>query len=244
MKVGELARRTGLTVRTLHHYHAVGLLMPVRRSAAGYRIYGPPEVERLQRIVLLRRLGLSLAEIRDWMDRADVAPADVIESHIERVEEECRRAQELLARLRSIRAGLESPGGVSTEVYLETIREVVDMEKYYTPEQLEKLRRRGDAMGPEGFAEVQRQWEEVFDGLRGLMEAGVGPDGEKAQELAGEALALVTAFTGGDPGIQSSLTSMYQEEGTRPITQNGMDVSPELWAYMGRAMEIARTGGS
>ncbi|HSL84954.1 MAG TPA: MerR family DNA-binding transcriptional regulator, partial [Thermoanaerobaculia bacterium] len=51
LRVGELARRTGLTVRTLHHYDEIGLLRPARRSAtvsgAGYRLYGPAEVERL-----------------------------------------------------------------------------------------------------------------------------------------------------------------------------------------------------
>jgi hypothetical protein len=47
LKIGELARRTGLTVRTLHHYDAIGLLKPSARSDAGYRLYGRNDVARL-----------------------------------------------------------------------------------------------------------------------------------------------------------------------------------------------------
>lgn len=67
-KVGELAAAAGLTVRTLHHYEEVGLLVPSRRTAAGHRLYTDADVERLYRICLLRRLGLPLGEIRRALD--------------------------------------------------------------------------------------------------------------------------------------------------------------------------------
>jgi DNA-binding transcriptional MerR regulator len=50
LKVGDLARRTGLTVRTLHHYDEVGLLKPSGRSDAGYRLYSQADVQRLHGI--------------------------------------------------------------------------------------------------------------------------------------------------------------------------------------------------
>ncbi len=63
LRVGELARRTGLTVRTLHHWDQVGLLTPSRRTPAGHRLYGSSELLRLQRILSMRALGLNLDEI-------------------------------------------------------------------------------------------------------------------------------------------------------------------------------------
>ena len=63
MRVGQLAKRTGLTVRTLHHYDEIGLLSPAQRTASGYRLYGASDVARLNRIVALRQLGMSLDEI-------------------------------------------------------------------------------------------------------------------------------------------------------------------------------------
>ncbi len=62
LSVSELARLTGLTVRTLHHYDELGLLSPPRRSS-GHRVYGAEEVTRLHRVLTLRELGLSLSEI-------------------------------------------------------------------------------------------------------------------------------------------------------------------------------------
>ena len=61
--VGELARRTGLTTRTLHHYEALGLLRPAQRSPAGYRLYDEASVARLHAVLAYRYLGLPLKEI-------------------------------------------------------------------------------------------------------------------------------------------------------------------------------------
>ena len=67
LRIGDLAKATGLTVRTLRHYEGVGLLEPVERSASGYRQYRTEDAERLYAIVALRRLGLSLAQIRSTL---------------------------------------------------------------------------------------------------------------------------------------------------------------------------------
>jgi MerR family transcriptional regulator, thiopeptide resistance regulator len=66
-RIGEVARLARVSVRTLHHYDVVGLLPPSGRSAAGYRLYTAPDLERLQQILLFRELGFALAEIRRIM---------------------------------------------------------------------------------------------------------------------------------------------------------------------------------
>jgi DNA-binding transcriptional MerR regulator len=75
LTVGQLARRLGLTVRTLHHYDEIGLLVPSRRSSAGYRLYTEDDITRLQHVVVYRRLGFALEEIALLLDDpgADVA---------------------------------------------------------------------------------------------------------------------------------------------------------------------------
>jgi MerR family transcriptional regulator, thiopeptide resistance regulator len=67
-RVGELAAATGLTVRTLHYYGEIGLLVASTRTDAGHRLYADADVERLYRICLLRRLGLPLGEIARALD--------------------------------------------------------------------------------------------------------------------------------------------------------------------------------
>lgn len=64
----ELADLAGISVRALHHYDALGLLVPQKRSAKGYRLYGEGDVERLQQILIGRALGLSLESIRRSLD--------------------------------------------------------------------------------------------------------------------------------------------------------------------------------
>jgi DNA-binding transcriptional MerR regulator len=71
LKIGELAKRTGLTVRALHHYDAIGLLSPSARSDAGYRLYNEADIARLHRILALRRFGLALADIGTTLTRPD-----------------------------------------------------------------------------------------------------------------------------------------------------------------------------
>ena len=67
LTVGAAARLAGVTVRTLHHYHEIGLLAPSGRSDAGYRRYADDDLERLQRILFYRELGFGLDEIKDVM---------------------------------------------------------------------------------------------------------------------------------------------------------------------------------
>jgi MerR family transcriptional regulator, thiopeptide resistance regulator len=69
--VGELSRMSGVTVRALHHYDAIGLVRPSRRTAAGYRLYEADDVLRLQQVLLFRELGLPLDEIAAAIDRAE-----------------------------------------------------------------------------------------------------------------------------------------------------------------------------
>ena len=66
--VGQVADELGVTVRTLHHYDEIGLVSPSDRSAAGYRLYGVADLERLQNVVVYRRLGFALEEIGALLD--------------------------------------------------------------------------------------------------------------------------------------------------------------------------------
>jgi DNA-binding transcriptional MerR regulator len=67
-QISEAARLAGVSVRTLHHYDAIGLLVPKLRSAAGYRLYDREDLLRLQQIIIGRELGLSLQEIGRSLD--------------------------------------------------------------------------------------------------------------------------------------------------------------------------------
>ncbi|MCE9561852.1 MAG: MerR family transcriptional regulator [Planctomycetes bacterium] len=226
-KVGELATRTGLTVRTLHHYDAIGLLSPsVRTDSAhgsGHRLYTAADVSRLHQILCLKQLGFGLEQIKEYMTRADYDPKQVVRLHLEKVREQAAELAELGQRLQGLSEVLDRAEAVSPETFLQTIEAMTMIEKYYTPEQLKQLEDRrkegGEAM-EETIRQGPQMWADLFADVKAAMDAGVDPTDPKAQELAKRWLALVSAFTGGDPGIFNSLKTMYQKE-DRVV---GMDV--------------------
>lgn len=103
-RVGELAEASGLTVRTLHYYEEIGLLVASERTSAGHRLYSDDDVERLYRICLLRRLGFSLGDIGDALDDPAWNLQAALTAHLHELD---RRA-DTTARLRTRVAGLLS----------------------------------------------------------------------------------------------------------------------------------------
>lgn len=93
--VNQLAKLAGVSPRTLHYYDQIGLLRPSRDPANGYRIYQRPAVLRLQQIMFLRELGLSLEDIRTALDRPDFDLPSALERHRQALQ----ARQERLARL-------------------------------------------------------------------------------------------------------------------------------------------------
>lgn len=106
MRIGELAEATGLTVRALRHYEAVGLLEPVARSDSGYRRYDADDAERLYAIVALRRIGLSLAQIREMLAAAPARLTETLDRHVADVRTQTESLRELETVLRRIRREL------------------------------------------------------------------------------------------------------------------------------------------
>lgn len=236
LKVGELARRTGLTVRTLHHYDEIGLLAPAARTPSGHRLYGRAEVLRLQRIASLKLLGLSLEEIREGLDAPGTALAPLLETQIERVREHIDRQRELLGHLERLRDRLRTDDPISVDDLTRTIRMTMDYARYYTPEQLEQLARRREEVGEARMEAAQAEWTELFAAYRQAMEEGLDPTDERVQRLAAKSEALIDEFTGGDEAIRASLANLYRSEGGPAVTsQHGVETDQDLWTYMGRA---------
>jgi DNA-binding transcriptional MerR regulator len=233
MRVGELAKRTGLTVRTLHHYDEIGLLSPSARTEAGHRLYGDADVERLQQIVSLRQLGFALDEIGELLAGQDTPILRVIEMQIERVSQQIRLQQQLQRQLTLIAERLRQNGRAPVEELLRTMEMMTMAEKYYSEEQLEYLRKRREEVGEERIREVEAEWPRLMAEVRAELDAGTDPADPKLQPLLDRWFGLVAEFTGGNPGIEKSLNSFYENEDEIP---DGGPIDRELFAYVGKAM--------
>ncbi len=233
-RVGELAKRTGLTVRTLHYYEERGLLHPPLRSEGGYRLYTEKDVARLQQIASMRRLGFSLDDIAVCLERDDFSLRRVLALHIARLREQIEIEQELCRGLEGLARYLDTSDEAPAEAFLRTM-EMMKMEnKYYTPEQLEQLRQRAEQIGPDRIRAVEEEWPRLIAEVRGHMEQGTDPSDERVQKLAARWMELVGQFTGGDPGIAASLQHMYEEE---PAARERSGIDGEIFGYVQRALE-------
>ncbi len=244
-KVGELAGRTGLSVRTLHYYDEIGLLSPSRRTESGHRLYTADDIVRLQQIKSLQQLGFTLREVRECLDRPDFPLGRVIQLHLSRLKERIELQKRLRDLLESVAAQLRSGEEVSSGEFLDTVMEVIDMSerlhRYYTPEQLSYLEQRRREVGEERIREAEAEWAELIERVRAEMEAGTDPSDERVRVLARRSMELVNEFTGGDPGIERSLDNMWQQE----ENIHGVDTREmrEMMAYLSRATDAGSEEG-
>ncbi len=243
-KVGELAKQTGLSIRTLHYYDEIGLLSPSRRTDAGHSLYAAGDVVRLQQIKSLRHLGFTLEEIRDCLDRPDFSLHQVIQLYLSRLREQIELQQKVRARLEAIAARLRSAEKVSVEEFIRTI-EVISiserLEKYYTPKQLEELKQRRRVLGEERIRQAEAQWSELIEQVRAEMDKGADPASERVQLLAERWMELVNEFTGGNPEIERSVGNMWQQE----ETIHGIDTSHmrEMMEHVSKAIAASKQPG-
>jgi DNA-binding transcriptional MerR regulator len=223
-KIGELARRTGLTVRTLHHYDEIGLLSPAQRSDGGHRVYDEADVQRLYRIVSLRSLGFPLDAIAQALDSQAFDPKAAVDDHLRRLEAQIAQEQQLLDKLRMLRQRLDA------DDFLTTIEEITMRERYYTPEQLDELEQRRQQLGEDAIKDVEREWSEIFATLKQEMDSGTDPADPRLRPIGDRSRELIEMFTGGDPGIQASLKNMYDTEGPEKASRGMAD--PAVFAYL------------
>ena len=100
--VKEVSKRTGVSVRALHHYDTIDLLKPTQVTEAGYRLYDDAAIEKLYMILVFRELGLSLKEIADILHAPDYDRNRVLEKQIKCMQERVGKLQNRIALAKSM----------------------------------------------------------------------------------------------------------------------------------------------
>lgn len=233
MKVGELAKRTGLSVRTLHYYDEIGLLQPSKHTQSRHRVYGAAELERLQQIKSLRQLGFSLEEIRDCLDSPDFSPRRTIDLHVARPREQMDQQARVIALLETLAATFDSGATAAPDDFINAIEGIIMIDRSFTPEELEELRERGERLGREHIRAVEAEWPTLIAKVRDEMARGTEPEHERVRPLAARWRELVLEFTGGNPSIEQKVRANFVNKPAL-MKQTGLD--PEIFAYIGRAI--------
>jgi DNA-binding transcriptional MerR regulator len=232
LKIGELAARTGISVRTLHHYEAKGLLSPDGRTEAGHRIYGPKALLRLQQIRALQGLGFSLRAIGELLAGEGGHADEILGRQVEVLRERVETLAGAIARVEGLRRLLAVGREPGAEDIIEVLTIMNRIDGHYTPDQREALRRQAASVGEARIREVEAEWPRLIAEVRAEMERGTDPSAARVQALARRWTALVEEFTGGDAAIASSLRRVYEQE---PEARNMSGVDPALLEYVAKA---------
>jgi len=233
LKVGDLAQRTGLTVRAIHHYEALGLLAPAQRTQTRHRLYDEASIVRLRKIAALKELGMSLEEIRQWLTDPPAVLAAVRAQRM-RVAGALQQLQAVAARLEAVETHMSAQRAPSVDDVLDALEAIRMFEKYYTPEQLDYLAKRRETLGEAHIKEVEQEWPQLIAKVRDAMQRGLDPQSDEVRALTTRWKQLIEEFTGGDAGIEQSLRNLYQNEPSIG-SQNNLD--GDLMRYVGRSWQ-------
>lgn len=191
-KINEVAKLTGITVRTLHYYDEIGLLPPSEVTDAGYRMYDSQSLETLQQILFFRELDFSIQDIRDIMNNPGYDKEEALRKHRELLCKKRSRIDDLIQLLDVRMSGDADEGNVSTK-RVEDQFDINQMEgekasgfREFDMTEIEKMKQ-------EYKEEVKQRWGNT-DAYKESEEKTATYDKKKWQFLNEEGTALLKEF--------------------------------------------------
>ena len=192
--IKQLADLSGVTPRTLRWYDREGLLRPGRVTEAGYRIYGPKEVDRLQEILFYRELGFSLADIRRLLDDPAYDRQAALQSHLAELKARRARLDGLILTVQKTIAEAKGGTKMSDKEKFEAFKRNLAAEnetRYgkeirakYGDDTVEQSSRRVLSLTEEEYARRQALEEEIRSALTAAVRAGQDPAGAEGRRIA------------------------------------------------------------
>lgn len=241
LSMQEVVRTTGTTSRTLRHYQQVGLLAPSRTGPGGLRFYDRDGLLRLQRILVLRELGLGLPEIGRVLDaQRDVATA--LREHVEALEREQDRLARITGSVRETLRRLERGEALMAEDMFDGFDHTAhreEVEQRWGEQAWADSDRWWRALDDSARQGFQAEFEAVLGGFADAEKRGLAPEDEEVQTLTARLHAWVAAGWGGrSPGADAfvGLGDMYvaDERFSRTFTVDGRALAP----YVRNAMVV------
>ena len=190
LTVGQIAELAGVTVRTLHHYDALGLLTPGARSTAGYRLYDGADCERLQEILFYRELGFGLDEINGMLRDPKYDRADALRQQRDLLVVRKDRLQRMIGALETALDAHEKGIAMNKEEMFEVFGDFdpgaheAEVEERWSGSALDESRRRTKTYGKNQWKEAMAEGESITVELAERLRAGDAPDDVAAMDLA------------------------------------------------------------
>ena len=194
--IQEVARLTGITSRTLRHYDAEGLLPPSSVSSGGVRHYDDAAVVRLQRILVMRALGLPLPEIKRVLD-TDADPVAALDEHLQQLRSEQARLGRLINAVEQTAAALKEGRPIMAEQALSGFNSYQEeVESRWGKEAFKQSSAWWDSMNDADKAAYRAESQHLQSEWRRLRAEGADPAGPEAQALAARQAAWIVVPDG------------------------------------------------
>jgi len=218
--VGELARLSGVTVRTLHHYDRIGLLRPSERTPAGYRSYDVRDLDRLQQVLVYRELGFPLEEVATLLDDPGADPAEHLRRQHRLLRKRLARTEAMVAavekEMEARQMGISLTPEERFEIFGDDFSDEYEAEaeeRWGETEAWAQSRRRTSSYRKEDWLRIKAEADDVQNRFAEAMRSGAAADSERAMDVAEEHRQHITRwFYDCPPAMHAGLGRMYVED--------------------------------
>jgi DNA-binding transcriptional MerR regulator len=248
--VSHVARIAHVTVRTLHHYDEIGLLVPSERTDKGYRLYDEADLQRLQQILIFRELDFPLEAIAQILDAPVFERGTALRAQRDVLVRGLRRTEAVLRAVDATLAALDGEETMDTKRMFEGFEEFDHAEHQAEAEQrwgqtdaYQESMHRAKQYSKEDWAAIKAEGEAATSRLAELLTAGKAPDGAEAMEAAEAHRTHITRwFYPCSHAMHVGLARMYQADPR--FTQHYEKRAKGLAAFVAQAIEAnARRAG-
>ena len=247
----EMAERLGVSPKALRVYERAGLVRP-HRTDAGWRAYGPDQQARLHQVLVLKRLGLTLARIGELLGGRLKSLDAVLALQQQVLETRRNEANQALALLAAARCKLARDGSLSPDDLTQLTRETAMnhtmserdweqhvrpvYERHFTPDEQEVIKARKSEFDQ---AQLIQEWDALIAEGRALQSKG-DPGSPQAMDLARRWMTQVKKFTGDDATVIAKSAQANIEVLSNPETARKMPFDLPLMQFVGEAYRRAQ----
>ena len=220
--IGDLAKASGVTIRTLYYYDEIGLVPASERTGSGHRRYTEDDVRRLYRVRALVQLGLSLDEVATVLARGaeDLAALRaLLHAQLADLDVKARQLTEVRQRVQGLVEQLDGDTMPEPERFLRTLELTAQLYGQLSTEQRDALAQRRAELGDGTVEDLRSEWVTIVKELKTHLAEGTPAEDPAVRDLAVRWQRIAQAFQTGqrhlDDQIQAAAGTFWQEHGTR-----------------------------
>lgn len=213
--VGQVSRIVGVSVRTLHHYDEIGLVVPTTRTPSGYRSYSGADVERLHRVLLYREVGLSLEEIATLLDDVEVDALAHLRRQRALLDERIDRLHRMVAAVEKMMEAHTMGTALTPEEQAEIFGEGWDgyaeeaEQRWGDSDAWKQSQERAATFSKADWQRIKDETDALEADLASALRAGVQPGSDAADALAERHREQIAVHYDCDHAMQVTIAGMY-----------------------------------